>query len=235
MSNHIVTSFDEELRRLQQMVVMLGDLACRQLKGVLDAAEGSNSGVAARIIEREPEADRMEHEIEGFAIRVLALRQPVAHDLREVLTALRIANELERICDYAEDLAERVIALGSSGAEPLRSLANLGRFAEKMLQDALQAYSQANIHQAQDVWNRDKALDETYTGLFRELLTYMIEDPRRISAATQMLFMARAIERVGDRATNIAEVVRYLVSGNLSDEERAKADATKSIMLGPNA
>jgi phosphate transport system protein len=191
--------------------------------------------VAARIIEREPEADRMGHEIEGLAIRLLALRQPMANDLRAVLAALRIANELERICDYAKDLAERVIALRSSGVEPTRSLGNIGRFATKMVEDALRAYAEANIQEARDVWSRDKALDEMYTSLFRELLTYMIEDPRRISESTQMLFMARAIERVGDRATNIAEMVRYLVGGIVSGEEREKANATKSIMLQPKA
>ena len=235
MSNHTVKSFDEELLHLHQMAIKMGDLACRQLEGVLDAVEGSNSGVAARIIEREPEADRMEHEIEGYAVRVLAQRQPMARDLREVLVALRIAKELERICDYAEDLAKRVIALRSSELEPIRSLGNIGRFAANMVRDALGAYSEADIPRADDVWNRDTALDEMYTSLFRELLTYMIEDPRRISASTQMLFMARAIERVGDRATNIAELVRYLVSGTAPEQERAKADATKSIMLAPNA
>jgi phosphate transport system protein len=235
MSNHTVKAFDEELRHLHEMAVRMGELACRQLEAVLDVLDGSNSGIAARIIEREPEADRMEHEIEDFAIRVLALRQPVAADLREVLAALRIANELERICDYAEDLAQRVIALRTSEIVPIRSLGNIGRFAVNMVKDALSAYSEADVRRADDVWNRDKALDEMYTALFRELLTYMIEDPQRISASTQMLFMARAIERVGDRATNIAELVRYLVSGTMAKEERATADATKSIMLAPSA
>ena len=149
MSNLTVKSFDEELRHLHQMAIKMGDLACHQLEGVLDAVEGSNSGVAARIIEREPEADRMEHEIEGFAVRVLALRQPMARDLREVLAALRIAKELERICDYAADLAERVIALRSSELEPIRSLGNIGRFAANMVRDALGAYSEANIPHSQ--------------------------------------------------------------------------------------
>jgi phosphate transport system protein len=234
MTDHTVRAFDEELGQLHQMTVKMGDFACRQLEAALDAAEGRNSEVAARIIESEPEADHMERDIEAFAVRVLALRQPVARDLREVLAALRIASELERICDYAEDLAERVITLRASGVESMRSLGEIGRYAEKMVQDALRAYAEADASQAQDVWNRDKTLDEMYTRLFHELLSDMIEDRQRISRCTQMLFMARAIERVGDRATNIAELVRYLVSGIISDEERAKADATKSIMLGPS-
>jgi phosphate transport system protein len=231
MSDHTVTAFDKELGGLHRAVVEMGDLTCRQLDGVLDAVEGSDSGVAAQVIEREPEADRRERDIEDVAVRVLALRQPVADDLRAVLAALRIANELERICDYAEDLAERVIALRSSGAVPLRSLGAVGRFAAKMVRDGLRAYAEANAQAAQDVWSRDKTLDEMYTNLFRELLTHMIEDPRRISAATHMLFMARAVERVGDRATNIAEMVRYLVGGVVSREEREKANSTKSMML----
>jgi phosphate transport system protein len=128
-------------------------------------------------------------------------------------------------------LAERVIALRSSGVVAPRSLAAVGRFAAKMVRDALKAYAEADAKAAHDVWSRDKALDEMYSGLFRELLTYMIEDSRRISAATQMLFMARALERVGDRATNIAEMVRYLTSGAVSGEEREKANSTKSMML----
>jgi phosphate transport system protein len=230
MSRHTVTSFDDELRHLQQDIVKMGELACHQLEQSLAAVEGANSDVAARVIEREPEADRMEHEIEEFAIRLLALRQPMANDLRAVLAALRIANELERICDYTEDLAERVIALRTSKCEPSRSLGGVGRFAATMLKDALRAYTQGDMHAAEDVWGRDKELDEMYTALFRELLTYMMEDPRRISESTQMLFMARAIERVGDRATNIAEMVRYLVCGILTSEEREKANMTKSIM-----
>lgn len=231
MSDHTVRSFDDELRHLQQDIVKMGALACHQLEQSVAAIEGANSGVAARVIEREPEADRMECEIEEFAIRLLALRQPMANDLRAVLAALRIANELERICDYAEDLAERVIALHASECKPKRSLSAVGRFGATMLRDALHAYALGDIRLAEDVWGRDKKLDEMYTALFRELLTYMMEDPRRISESTQMLFMARAIERVGDRATNIAEMVRYLVSGILASEEREKANMTKSIMV----
>jgi phosphate transport system protein len=164
-------------------------------------------------------------------VRLLALRQPVAVDLRMILAALRIANELERICDHAEDMAKRLIALGTGGAKPVRSLVNLGRFATAMVKDAMHAYTARDAQLAREVWDKDRELDEMYTALFRELLTYMIEDPRRLSASSHMLFMARDLERVGDRATNIAEMVRYLVSGIPVEEERPKADATKSIML----
>jgi phosphate transport system protein len=155
----------------------------------------------------------------------------VAIDLREILSALRIANELERICDYAENMAKRMTVLGDAGVEAMHSLVVLGRFATAMVKDAMHAYATRDAREAQEVWDRDRELDATYTGLFRELITYMIENPRRISATTHMLFIARDVERVGDRATNIAEAVRYLVGGVPVEEERPKADATKSMTV----
>jgi len=233
MTDHISKSFEEDLLRLKDLVIVMGGLTIRQLDGALQAAEGSDTSIATRVIEREPEADRLEHEIDGLVIRILALRQPMAVDLRHALSALRIANELERICDHAKDFAQRLIALAAGGNARLRSLINLGRFATVMVKDAMRAYQEADDRQAEDVWHRDRVLDEMYTGLFRELLTYMAEDARRISASVQMLFMARDIERVGDRATNIAEMVRYLVGGLPVEEARQKADATKSMILSP--
>jgi phosphate transport system protein len=223
--------FDEELARLKGMVRDMGELTAAQLEAAIGCTESANSALATTVIEREPEADRMMHQIDDMVIRVLALRQPWAIDLREVLSALRIAIELERICDHAEDLAQRLITLRSARVEPVHSIVNLGRFAMKMVGDALNAYSKMDDVEAQQVWTRDIELDAMYTALFRELLTYMLEDPRGISANTQMLFMARAIERIGDRATNIAETVRYLVGGTPVEEERPKADATKSILV----
>jgi len=231
MTSHLSASFEDELLRLRSLVVTMGNLTIEQLQMALQALERLDSGLAGRVIEREPEADRLEHQIDNLVIRVLALRQPIAVDLRQALADLRIANELERICDHAKDLAERLIALVTDGNARLRSLVNLGRFAAAMVKDAMHAYQEADALQAENVWQRDKELDEMYTGLFRELLTYMAEDPRRISASTQMLFMARDIERIGDHATNIAEMVTYLISGVPVEEERPKADTTKSLVL----
>jgi len=231
MTDHLSRSFEEDLLRLKDLVIGMGDLTIEQLDRAFQAADRSDPSMAAVVIEHEPEADRLEHEIDNLVIRVLALRQPMAVDLRNALSALRIANELERICDHAKDFAQRLIALAAAGNARLRSLINLGRFATIMVKDAMHAYQEADDRQAEDVWNRDKELDEMYTGVFRELLTYMAEDARRISASVQMLFMARDIERVGDRATNIAEMVRYLVGGLPVEEKRQKADATKSMIL----
>jgi phosphate transport system protein len=235
MTNHMMKSYDEELVRLKGIVTAMGKLTGEQLEAAIGSAERSDSELAASVIQREPEADRMAHEIDNLVIRVLALRQPMAIDLRHVLSALRLAIELERICDHAEDLAERLIALRAAHADPVHSLVNLGRYAMTMVNNAMHAYTQMDAVEAQDVWNCDTELDAMYTALFRELLTYMLEDPRQISANTQMLFMARTIERIGDHATNIAEIVRYLVGGTPVEEERPKADATKSIMLSTPA
>jgi phosphate transport system protein len=229
MTDHLVKAYEEELQRLRSMVIEMGRLTGEQLVDIFDAAEQSDAGKAERVIEREPDADRLEHLIDNLVVRLLALRQPVAVDLRDILSALRIANELERICDHAEDIAMRLVALGVSALEPIRSLVNLGRFATTMVASAMRAYAEADAGQARAVWDRDRELDEMYSGLFRELLTYMIEDPRRITASSHMLFMARDIERIGDRATNIAEMVLYRVSGRPVEEERVKADATKTM------
>jgi phosphate transport system protein len=222
---HAVKSYENELDLLRSLTLSLGKLTGEQLGRALDAIESSGADSAARVIER------LEHEIDTLVPRILALRQPVASDLRHILASLRIANELERICDYAEDLAKRVMAMSGSPAALSGSLINLGRFSATMVQDAMDAYAGRNVDKARDVWGRDKDLDDLYTGLFRELLTYMMEDPHQISVSTHMLFMARAIERVGDRATNIAEMVTYLVSGVPVAEQRPKADTTKSMIL----
>ena len=231
MADHLIKAYEEELQQLKSMLMTMGALTAEQLEAALGAIERPDSDLAARVIEREPDADRLEHQIDALVVRLLALRQPVAVDLRTILSALRIANELERICDHAEDIAKRLMALEAKKLELMRSLVNLGQFAASMVKEAMDAYAVADGRQAQTVWDRDRELDAMYMALFRELITYMMEDPRRIGATTQMLFMARDIERVGDRATNIAEMVLYLVRGTPVEEERPKADATKSIIL----
>jgi phosphate transport system protein len=231
VSDHVIKQYEEELRRLREMVITMGNLSVQQLSDAVAAAESGDADLAARIIEREPEADRLEHKIDSLVVRLLALRQPVAVDLREILSALRISSELQRICDYAENMAKRLIVLADAHIEATHSLVALCRFSTTMVKDALDAYAVSDAEKADQVWNRDEELDAMYTALFRELITYMVEDARHISAATHMLFIARDIERVGDRATNITEMVRYLVTGVPVEEERPKADATKSMMV----
>ncbi len=211
----------------------MGSLASEQIDRVLEAAEGADANAAARIIEREPQADRLELQIDRAVIYLLAIRQPVAVDLREVLSALRIANELERICDHVENMARRIIALGMSPVEPLRELVNFGQFAAMMVKDAMEADAAADTDQAQQVWDRNKQLDETYAALFQELLTTMMNNPHSIMATTHLLSMAGDLQRIGNRATNIAEMVHYRVIGTAIELERPKAEATKTTTISP--
>ena len=230
MSDQPARAYEEELLRLRSLIAEMGSLTISQLEGAVDVAESFDLGTATAVVEREPEADRLEHQIDHLVIRLIALRQPVAADLREILAALRTANELERVCDHAESMAKRLIALQPAPRAPARSLSNLGRFATAMVKDVMRAYAEADAVGAQKVWDRDKELDEMYTALFRELITYMMEDAHRITSSIHMLFIARDIERVGDRATNIAEMVIYRARGLLVEEERPKADATKGVL-----
>lgn len=231
MSDHISKAFEQELLRLKNLIATMGDLAIEQMEAALRAAERRDSSQAAGVIAREPQADRLEHEIDRLVIHILALRQPMAIDLRHVLSSLRTGIELERICDHAKDMAERATSIPAIDQARLGSVTSLGRFAIGMVRDATQAYQLGDTALSDKVWSRDKELDEMYTALFGELLAYMTEDPKRISAGTQMLFIARDIERIGDLATNIAEMTRYLVVGVPVEDERPKADKTKSLML----
>ncbi|HVO02104.1 MAG TPA: phosphate signaling complex protein PhoU [Candidatus Cybelea sp.] len=230
MTEHMIRSFDEELRRLKYLVEEMGKFTQGQLVAIVEAMEHADATLAERVIQREPEADHQEHAIDDLVVRLLALKHPVAIDLRETLACLRIANELERICDHAENAAERLIgSLREDQHVKVRALAPLADFASLMVNDAMEAFSATDGAKAQDVWNRDQRLDEMYSNLFRNLLTSMIEDPRHITATVQVLFIARDIERIGDRATNIAEMARYFADATPVPEQRPKADTTASI------
>lgn len=234
MTEHMIRSFDEELKQLKFRVEEMGKFTCGQLLAIIEAADHVDPALAMRVIEHEPQADRQEREIDDLVVRLLALRHPVAIDLRQILASLRIANELERICDHAENMAHRLIgSLQDQQAVKVRTLAPLADFASVMVQDAMDAYAAVDGNKAQDVWNRDKRLDEMYSNVFRSLLTYMMEDPRHISAMVQILFIARDIERIGDRTTNIAEMVRYFADATPVPEERPKADTTRSMGTPP--
>uniref|UniRef100_UPI002620E294 phosphate signaling complex protein PhoU n=1 Tax=Dokdonella sp. TaxID=2291710 RepID=UPI002620E294 len=164
-------------------------------------------------------------------VRLLALRQPMARDLREILAALRIAADIERIGDYAANVAKRSIVLNQSAPVQLSyALPRLARLAENLVREVLAAYRDNDADRALEAWTHDEELDEQYTGLFRELLTYMMEDPRNITECTHLLFMAKNIERIGDHATNIAENVYFLVHGSHIGQSRRKGDATSAIL-----
>ena len=226
-SEHIIKSYDTELHRLDNIVAEMGGLAESQLASALEAMEKRDADLASAVIESDTRVDQLEREIESLVVRLLALRQPMAVDLRQIIAALKISTDLERIGDYATNVAKRSIALDQGPpVRPVYALPRMGRLAGAMIKDILDAYIERDAEKAMAVWLRDEELDEMYTSLFRELLTYMIEDPRNITPGTHLLFMAKNLERIGDHCTNVAETLYFLINGEPMQQMRPKRDRT---------
>ncbi len=224
--DHIVKSYDDEQRRLLDEIMRMGEMAVSQLAGALDVVERRDDRVAQRIIANDEAIDALERDVSHDVMK-LALRGPLARDLRAILAALRIASDIERIGDYAANLAKRSMALNLAPPLPhTRGLHALGDLAVEQVRDVLAAYRDSDADAANRVRSRDAELDAQYTSLFRELLTYMMEDPRSITPCTHLLFMAKNLERVGDHATNIAENIWFLVHGEVALPPREKRDET---------
>ena len=233
-SEHIVKSYDEELRKLSNTITEMGGLAESQLAGAIDAVVRRDSELAGNVVEGDAKVDQLQQDLDNLAVRMLALRQPMARDLREVFAALKIGSDLERICDYAANVAKRSIALNQAPpVRPVYALPRMAHLAQLLVKDVIDAYVARDADKAYAVWIRDAELDEMYSSLFRELLTYMMEDPRNISACTHLLFMAKNIERIGDHATNIAEDLYYLVHGTPLTEARPKGDQSSLEIVTP--
>jgi phosphate transport system protein len=231
---HIVKSYDEELRRLSNTIVEMGGLAETQMHAAIEAVEERDTERAGHVVEGDAKVDQLEREVDNLGLRLLALRQPVARDLREIFAAIRIASDLERICDYAANVAKRSIALAQSPpVQPVYALPRMAQLAQELVKDIIDAYVAHDADKAYAVWVRDRELDEMYSSLFRELLTYMMEDPRSIGPCTHLLFMAKNIERIGDHATNIAENLYYLVNGRPLEEVRPKGDSSNLELVRP--
>jgi phosphate transport system protein len=213
----------------------MGGLAESQLAAAIEAVQERDSDLAARVIEDDAKVDQLERDLDNLAVRLLALRQPMARDLREIVVALKIASDLERMCDYAANVAKRSIALSQAPpVQPVYALPRMGRLALLLVKDVIDAYVERDAEKALAVWNRDEELDEMYASLFREFLTYMMEDPRNIGACTHLLFMAKNIERIGDHATNIAENLYYLVHGTPLTQARPKGDNSSLQVVAPD-
>ena len=227
--DHIVKSYDDEQRRLLDETLRMGEMAAAQLEAALDVVARRDDKAAARIIANDEAIDALEQEISQDVMK-LALRGPMARDLREILAAIRIASDIERIGDYAANVAKRSTALNHAPPQPqVGGLQVIGRLAVEQLRDVLVAYRDNDVEAAQAIRARDAELDTAYTALFRELLTYMAEDPRSITGCTHLLFMAKNIERIGDHATNIAENVWFLVRGNDDLPPREKRDGSNTV------
>ena len=231
-SGHIVKSYDEELEAVRNTIVEMGGLAESQLEAAVRSLTERNSELALKTIEADKAVDELEHSIDNMAIRMLALRSPVADDLRLVISALKIASVLERVADYATNIAKRVIALNQGPTiNATSTIPRMGTMVRRMIDDVLTAYSNGDAELAYDVWVRDQEVDQLYNSMFRELLTFMMEDPRSITSCTHLIFMAKNIERMGDHMTNIAEIIIYQVNGEMPREPRPKGDKTSVTMI----
>jgi phosphate transport system protein len=228
MTEHTVKSYEEELNKLSAEVARMGGLAEAQVAESLTAVVKRNQELAASVVGRDDRLDLAEQEIERRAIRLLALRQPMADDLRRALAAMKIANNLERCGDLAKNIAKRTLVIIE--ADPLtpltRSIDRMGRLVVTRLTAVLDAYARQDLERALAVWSHDEDVDEHYNSLFRELLTYMMGDPRTITSCAHLLFVAKNLERIGDHATNIAEIVHYQITGeDMIAPHRPKTDA----------
>lgn len=225
---HIVKSYDNELARLTEEIARMGDLACAQLRAAAKALDARDADAARAVMAADAEIDALEHVVSHDVIRLLALRQPMARDLREVMAALRISADIERIGDYAKNVAKRTLALKDAPQiAATRALASLAQLAQELVAETIVAYRERNAERAMRVRARDAELDAEYTQLFRSLLTYMMEDPRNITPCTHLLFCAKSLERIGDHATNIAERAYYLQTGKQLTNEVQELQRTQ--------
>lgn len=230
-SEHIVKSYDDELNRLNRNIVEMGGIAEAQLRAAIRALVERNNELAAEVIENDNKVDELNFEVDQFAVQLLALRQPMAEDLRSIVGALKISSDLERIADYAANVAKRVITMNEHRTvKPASGIPRMAALVEPMIKDVLDAYVARDSEQAIQVWNRDIEVDDMYLSVFREFLTYMMEDPRNITPCTHLLFMAKNIERIGDHVTNIAETVYFLVHGKRMREERPTIEEGNSVV-----
>ncbi len=224
MTEHTVKAFTQELEALSSEVARMGGLAESMVTDSLNAIVRRDPELAQSVVGRDLKVDASQRDLEKRVTRMVALRHPVANDLRETLSAWKIAADLERVGDLAKNIAKRAFVLNQSDPIQLtRSIERMGRIASAHLKQVLDAYSQRDARMALGVWYKDEELDEHYNSLFRELVTYMMEDPRTITACVHLQFIAKNIERIGDHATNIAETVHYLVTGEEIAIDRPKA------------
>lgn len=232
--DHIVKSFDDQLQNVSHQIARMGGMAESQLTSAIDALARRDSDLASRVVNADTGLDGLEQQVEEDVVRVLALRQPVANDLREIIAAFKIASDTERIGDYAVNVAKRVLALNQvPPVQPSHAVPRMAKLVQSIVKDTFDAYVERDADKALDVWHRDAEVDEMYTSLFRELLTYMMEDPRAITPCTHLLFIAKNIERIGDHSTNIAETIHYLVTGAYIEGGRPKGDTSSYAVVEP--
>ncbi len=228
MTEHTVKAFDKDLEALGRRIAEMGGIAEKMISDALDALSGLDVELARAVVAADPRLDALQREVEEHAILTIARRQPLAVDLREVVGAIRVAGDLERVGDLAKNISKRAIKIG---AEPQLVRATVGlrhmqEIASEQMKDVLDAYAARDVARARAVWERDAEIDRLDDSVFRDLLTFMMEDPRNISFCTHLLFCSKNLERIGDHATNIAETVHYIVTGQTMPVERPRASST---------
>lgn len=235
--SHTVVAYDQELKELSGRIAEMGGMAEGLVADAITALVRGDTALAQRVILSDTRLDRLQRIVEEQAIVVIAKRQPMALDLRQIFVAMRVSSDLERVGDLAKSIAKRVVAMG--GAVQVKRVVigveHLAEIALEQLKAVLDAYAARDVEAAEKVRARDEQIDALYTSLFRELLTYMMEDPRNITFCTHLLFCAKNIERIGDHATNIAESVQYLVTGELAVDDRPKANDAEQMKLEGDA
>lgn len=235
MTSHTVKSFQDELDGIAASIAQMGGLTEAQLAGAIESVARRDSELAERTVKQDKRIDALEIEVEARAVRLIALRQPMASDLREAISAIKISSDLERIGDLAKNIAKRALVIQGDFETPprlIQGISRMGRLAQGQLKSVLDACSNRDAQMAVEVWKSDEEIDEMYNSVFRELLTYMMEDPRTIGVCTHLLFIAKNIERIGDHATNVAETVFYVVTGETMSDNRPKGDTTSTTPVG---
>ncbi|MEE7457890.1 phosphate transport system regulatory protein PhoU [Methylorubrum populi] len=235
MSEHIVSSYDKDLENLRRSIAEMGGVAEKMMTDATDALVRRDTTLAQAVIVADKRLDVLQREIEERSVLLIARRQPLAIDLRETISGIRVSGDLERIGDLAKNIAKRVVAI-SDQAQPQKivlGVQHMSDLVQEQLKDVLDAYASRDVAAAHEVWERDSAIDALYNSLFRELLTYMMEDPRNISFCTHLLFCAKNVERIGDHTTNVAETIEYLVTGENPAGERPKNDASNYATVTP--
>lgn len=233
VTEHTMKAFDADLQDLARMVAEMGGFAEQQISDAIDALDRRDALLAQQVIASDVQIDTLQREVEEKVILTIARRQPMAVDLREIVGALRISNDLERIGDLAKNIAKRVLVLDSEfrSQKVMRGVEHMAELVLAQIKDVLDAYARRDAQKAVAVWRSDEGVDAVNNSLFRELLTYMMEDPRNISICIHLLFCAKNIERMGDHATNIAETVYYMVEGRTLGDERPKGDKTSMTIV----
>lgn len=236
MTKHIVEAFEAELERLRKSIAEMGALAGQQLRSALEAVRDGDESLAMRVVERDREIDEMERRMAHDAVTLLALRQPMASDLRALIAVIKIPADLERIGDLAKGIAKRApLFRGGAPRSALRRLTSMCELVLDQLEHVVAAYTSQDADAAARVWRQDNEVDDWHSSLFRELLTYMMEDARTIGTCTHLLFMAKNVERMGDHCTNIAETTYYMITGSPLPESRPKGADVSTIVLEANA